>query len=697
MKGKKIGTLFMVSILALAGVGISYAGWNETLSVTGTVQSADVSFDITEYSGTWVYKMPNHGREIVSSYYTDMDNTHTPPTDFVELVASSWAEPGGEDCDVKFTFGNLYPLVEFKADFKFTIGSIPVHLTTDPFASIEWTEGSDFIQELIDHPDGYVTIEILDEDDNVIWPIPETATTSVIENDDIIQLHQWETYQWVLKIFIPQDNNKFMNEYAEAEMTMDISQWNWEDCDDDEPDLIMLVARKIILDSIDCLPKWGQSSTYPEIITSVVIDDFLDGLSEDCTYQEVDWDFQWADGDIVENDPITDYSDISSQYGEVLDHNNEPCVNWHTFTGTTTINRESVGDELRIREVLQEDYIPFAGDTSTWPTEGSAELYAHRDGYKFDNFDFIVLEEDVDTYYIVGFNVKIDDTPAPTSSITVDKDTIPAGSDVSFDFTVKNETDVEIAGFSLTHDTDPFVVSDLELGIYTVTEILPDGWEMYDVQVTNNIGSISTTDNSVTFEIGEDPVTVKFTNFWEKPVSVPETMHVSLNYPEPDSYWGVDINTRTPESSDYNYPINEDDYILKGWCVDINHGIYSGWSGTVRVHYDGENNQISREDLWDGQGNEPDGVSSWDCVDYILNHKGSYDSDVIQYAIWFFVNGGINPGGDAGVLIQSTLDNVVDWVNQGRPVDGHLWVAVLLDPNPENHHYRQLIIIEVDP
>ena len=56
MKTIKISTLFLVSILAIAGIGISLAGWTDTISVTGTIQTGQVNFKVTGYSGTWAWK-----------------------------------------------------------------------------------------------------------------------------------------------------------------------------------------------------------------------------------------------------------------------------------------------------------------------------------------------------------------------------------------------------------------------------------------------------------------------------------------------------------------------------------------------------------------------------------------------------------------------------------------------------------------
>lgn len=57
MRKDKIGTIFLVTVLALAGVGISYAGFTDSITVYGTADTATVVLDIEAYSGTDVYKV----------------------------------------------------------------------------------------------------------------------------------------------------------------------------------------------------------------------------------------------------------------------------------------------------------------------------------------------------------------------------------------------------------------------------------------------------------------------------------------------------------------------------------------------------------------------------------------------------------------------------------------------------------------
>ena len=50
MNSSKIGTIFFVSVLALAGIGISFAGLTDIIHVYGSVSTATVDLDVHNYS-----------------------------------------------------------------------------------------------------------------------------------------------------------------------------------------------------------------------------------------------------------------------------------------------------------------------------------------------------------------------------------------------------------------------------------------------------------------------------------------------------------------------------------------------------------------------------------------------------------------------------------------------------------------------
>lgn len=67
MKVNKMGIIFVVAVLGLAGIGASYAGFTDTITITGTVNTGTVDLQVVKFSGTWVYK------EVINK---DMEEEH---------------------------------------------------------------------------------------------------------------------------------------------------------------------------------------------------------------------------------------------------------------------------------------------------------------------------------------------------------------------------------------------------------------------------------------------------------------------------------------------------------------------------------------------------------------------------------------------------------------------------------------------
>jgi hypothetical protein len=174
MKRNKVGSIFLVSLLALAGVGISYAGFTDSIAIFGTVNTATVELDIVGwYSGTWVYKIWGFTEPITPDFDYDYLNfeeeiliirgwTHMVVEEaaviawaegqqaHAELVACSFAGPGGAhvfegedvESDIDFTFNNLFPCIDFSADFVVHyIGSIPAKVQGPIIIGTQYPDG----------------------------------------------------------------------------------------------------------------------------------------------------------------------------------------------------------------------------------------------------------------------------------------------------------------------------------------------------------------------------------------------------------------------------------------------------------------------------------------------------------------------------------------------------------------------------
>lgn len=129
---KKAVVIFAISVLILASIGI--AGFFTTIDYRGSVATAKVTKTIVDYSGTWVYKdLTTH--ELVRLDY---------PSDDPNLLYLSRAKAkahSGDDWDVDFIFENLFPCVDFTADFVFKYtGSIPVIISEVTFNADPWLQ-----------------------------------------------------------------------------------------------------------------------------------------------------------------------------------------------------------------------------------------------------------------------------------------------------------------------------------------------------------------------------------------------------------------------------------------------------------------------------------------------------------------------------------------------------------------------------
>lgn len=139
MKKNKMGILFLITMLATAGIGVSYAGWTDVITVTGTVSTGSVNWNVIEYSGTWVWKqISTHEiithKSLVAAEDLDGDEKlNDDPLGYYEnddyiLVASSYAMSGGDDL-VTVEYDNIFPCVFFDADITVQYaGTIPARI-----------------------------------------------------------------------------------------------------------------------------------------------------------------------------------------------------------------------------------------------------------------------------------------------------------------------------------------------------------------------------------------------------------------------------------------------------------------------------------------------------------------------------------------------------------------------------------------
>lgn len=343
MNKNKIGTMLMVSVLSLAGIGIAYAGLTDTLSIYGTANTARVQFENLEYTGTWVYKvwdMPiGVGTDPEWSGYVEDyspvreilifkgDKEVIPTESEVQTWAQShdgnaelvsWAESRplseGYLFDVEVEFYNLMPGVNYLADLHFNIGTIPVKIN-----KLEYDYRADSL------------LEGLAASGNIYGLMYTDTGKTVIEGT---QIHPDERVSLELHISIPQDND-YQGLTGSFTCYIGIIQWT-DPCEPEcDPDIELIVNGGFEYPIVEHSAQWDIfPSGTPDLGWNVewIIDDHPDlpdsanlelhrGVSgwlpyEGEQYTELDSDFDGPDGSI-NNEPasVRIYQDIPTVPG----------------------------------------------------------------------------------------------------------------------------------------------------------------------------------------------------------------------------------------------------------------------------------------------------------------------------------------------------------------------------------------------
>ncbi|MFA6605204.1 MAG: hypothetical protein WCS88_04370 [Patescibacteria group bacterium] len=169
-------------------------------------------------------------------------------------------------------------------------------------------------------------------------------------------------------------------------------------CNEEEPEYYNIKASKVVCESEEDLPNWGDHQSVT-MIDSDTAADYVSKSEGNCWLEE-DWAFQWG----------TDVSDAGRDFVGAA---GSGWNNFDTTTGSGTMAEVLVEandlDVIKVREVLPEGYIPFAWnqgyDDDGTDDNVSAEIYCYDDVLNYDNYDFVRNPEVDNTYYCVAFNV----------------------------------------------------------------------------------------------------------------------------------------------------------------------------------------------------------------------------------------------------------------------------------------------------
>lgn len=233
MKSAKLGAIFLMSVLALAGIGMGYAAWTDTITIDGTINTGDVDLNVVALSGYWVYKiLPTHGT-FEWHGWANME-TGEPLDDIeavsgyvmadLELIAYSTARMDLTDPDgdtVILTWHNLFPCIDFITDIVFHYdGSIPAIIDDTTFYNIE--TGADWVNDLIASEDVwamcYRTEDPIAYIKPDLMPIGEEVWVGY-------QLHECNYFKLDIHFHIPQDPI-YMGLTASGSAEINVIQWN---------------------------------------------------------------------------------------------------------------------------------------------------------------------------------------------------------------------------------------------------------------------------------------------------------------------------------------------------------------------------------------------------------------------------------------------------------------------------------------
>ena len=144
---KKISMIMLALVVALGGLGVGYAMWSDTITISGSVNTGTLDLVVKEYSSTYVWKLDDHGIAVISNddsmpagaYDWDgpLVNGDTPtPVAYAEAVQGDGDANVEAEDDIHVTIVNAFPLedanddpIQIKADFLLHYeGSIPVRV-----------------------------------------------------------------------------------------------------------------------------------------------------------------------------------------------------------------------------------------------------------------------------------------------------------------------------------------------------------------------------------------------------------------------------------------------------------------------------------------------------------------------------------------------------------------------------------------
>lgn len=353
-----------------------------------------------------------------------------------------------------------------------------------------------------DHSGGSINIHIYDNyyGDNVnngnfqfeIYEIDEELYGTT-EDDGCVELENVPYGEYILDEFLPEGwidleskGEEVVVDDEDEEFTL-VNRY-------DEP--VTIVATKIVCEDESLLPNWGTG--HGGIIDADFAQEYVN--EHPGCYLEEGWEFQWGDDSVTNpGDEVYGKANGWNDFDTATDANGEATVEIYDLP-------DNLNQGIKVREVLQENHIPFTFTTNGNSNEDnySAEIYCHEDILNYDNDDRVRNAEYGGTYYCVAWNVpqlediygyKWNDLDADRFFDRCLADTSegdgeylrsaqengdgeePVCEEKISDWTMYLYDDSDnLLGTTTTDEEGNYIFEDLSPGTYKVCEDIQDGW-----------------------------------------------------------------------------------------------------------------------------------------------------------------------------------------------------------------------------
>jgi len=269
MRKQKIGIIFATTMFIIAGIGISYAGFTDTIQIYGTIQTATVDLEVKGHSVTEIWKIwgDNAPDDEIYKWYGYTNDQNYPldkdyvlsqtQAEFAERI--SWTESNqGDQHDVDFKFMNIFPCIDFRADviIKYT-GSIPAKIN---WPDLIWDEnGNNYDFSTYTKLIAYY-YDLVDEQ----W----VRKDEISPLDFPLQIHESEYIGFEVEISLVQDNI-LQNKNGKFSLEINAIQWH-DDCSEEITDN----DNDGFDVTIDC--DDNDNTVYPDA------EEILDGKDNNC-------------------------------------------------------------------------------------------------------------------------------------------------------------------------------------------------------------------------------------------------------------------------------------------------------------------------------------------------------------------------------------------------------------------------------